>query len=419
MRILQVCPYAWAAHGGVQTHVRCLTQHLELRGHEVVVLAPGSGGNDNAGAIAARPSVRIVGTSTSVPFNGSRAPICMSLRAAFEVRNLLDELAPDLVHVHEPFIPAVSLAAVYGARVPVVATFHAYSSATSLGLLYRTAGRLLSRIGSRLSMKLSVSSAAARYAAHAVSGPIQVIPNGVELSRYAAVPPAQIVDGRMLLFVGRLERRKGFDVAVDAFAQLARRFDDLSLVVVGEGPCRRVLDRAPAEIRRRIIMLGEIADGHLPSLYAAADVFLAPATGCESFGIVLLEAMASGRPIVATALDGYREVLRDGRDARLVPPGNANALAAATAEILDNCDLQAQLSASAIGRARTFSWNRVTDAVEIAYARAMSGGPEVSPSPSSPRPVAVSDSDAGAPSVATSRRSRARRAASCGHVSSR
>jgi phosphatidylinositol alpha-mannosyltransferase len=374
VRIAQVCPYS--ARGGVQSHVRHLARHLSSRGHEVLVLAAGplerrAASDAHVPEIPCtagwQPNLRTVGSSIRVPYNGTLAPICLQLRGARAVRQALREFQPDVVHVHEPYVPGVSLAAVWFARAPIVATFHAYCPPSLDACLYRLASECLWPIRRRLAMRLSVSRAAASFAASKVRGPVHVVPNGVDVESFARARPAPLPPGRKLLFVGRLDPRKGFEVAVRGFARLCDRRDDLLLLVAGTGPCQRALHDVPASVRRRIVMLGEVDDDRLPSIYAAADVFIAPAVGRESFGTVLLEAMAARRPIVATDIDGYREVVRSGVDALLVAPRDAQALADAVGRILDTPALASRLAASARDRVQQFSWDVVTDAVERSY----------------------------------------------------
>ena len=380
VRIVQVCPYSWSAFGGVQSHVRNLSQHLSRRGHDVLVLAAGplqraAAVHQPDAAPAGRaddcPRVLTIGTSTAVPFNGSVAPICVQPRGLHLVRQALLQFQPDIVHVHEPMVPAVSLGAVWFAPVPVVATFHAHCPPSLDRSIYSLAARLLRRTRRRLDVRLAVSRAAAACAASTVRGTVAVVPNGVDIQSFADARPARLGPGRKLLFVNRLDRRKGFDVAVGAFARLCDRYDDLILVVAGHGPCHRDVDAAPPAVRRRILMLGEVDDAELRSLYAAADVFLAPAIGCESFGAVLLEAMAARRPIVASDIDGYREVVRAGVDALVVRARDTEALADGVTHILDDPALAERLASSARVRAQTFGWDVVTDAVEQAYRTAV------------------------------------------------
>ena len=176
-------------------------------------------------------------------------------------------------------------------------------------------------------------------------------------------PAAPLPPGRHLLFVGRLEERKGFPVAVDAFAQLARACPDLRLLVIGDGSERDAVDRLDADVRARVEMLGRVDDDRLPSYLKAADIYIGPATGGESFGIVLAEAMAAGKPIVASDIDGYRDVARDGLEALLVAPGDAPALVTAVREVLDDPRLAKSLGEAGARRARDFDWTVVSQRI--------------------------------------------------------
>jgi phosphatidyl-myo-inositol alpha-mannosyltransferase len=386
MKIVQVCPYSWSARGGVQTHVRHLSRHLSERGHEVLVLAAGPtvhGGTGVQPTVASGdtftgPKVQTVGASICVPFNGSRAPICVQLQSARIVRRALRQFQPDVVHVHEPFVPGLSLSAVWFAEAPVVATFHAYCPPSLDDAVYSLAARWLRPICRRVTARLGVSEAAARCAASKVGGTVRVIPNGIDVELFARAHPAPLPPGRKLLFVGRLDRRKGFDVAVRAFAHLCERYDDLTLLVAGAGPGHDDVNAVPPAVRRRISMWDDIDDGQLPAMYAAADVFIAPAIGHESFGTVLLEAMAAGRPIVASDIEGYREVVRADVDALVVGPRDAEALAKAVGRILDTPSLARRLSLSARDRVKQFAWDVVAKDIERTYA-VVAGGQVVIP----------------------------------------
>ena len=376
MRIVQVCPYSWSSRGGVQTHVRQLSRWLSARGHEVLVLAAGPlrHRDANAGALAdtggeytAGPTVRLVGRSIQIPFNGSLAPICMDPRCVGTIRNALRAFQPDLYAFSEPFVPAVSLAAVRLASVPVVATFHSYCPPSVDAWLSSVATRCLRPIGRRIAVSLSVSRTAASYAASRIGGDIRIVPNGVDVDAFARAHPESQTSGRTLLWVGRLERRKGFDIAVRAFSTLCKRYSDLSLLVVGSGPRGRIVDDVPHEVRRRIVMMGAVGDNRLPSIYARGDVFIAPAVEGESFGVVLLEAMASGRAIVATGIEGYLDVVRADTDALVVPPRNAEALGDAIGRVLDDPLLASRLALSSQERVRQFGWAVVTDTIEQTY----------------------------------------------------
>jgi phosphatidylinositol alpha-mannosyltransferase len=332
------------------------------RGHDVLVLAPGDGE-------APEPHVRIVGRPFRVRFNGSVVPLCIDPASAGVVRDALEEFGPDIVHVHEPLAPSTSMLGVLYSPATVVATFHAYIEEDTVpGQLYTAVAPLLRPVWNRLDFRIAVSDAARRSVGSRMgSQRCAIVPNGANVEHFETAAPAELPAGRKLLFVGRLEPRKGFRYAVRAFVELASDFPDVQLVVVGDGPQRTLLRRLEPRTRDRVHMRGAVTHAELPTFHAASDIFLAPATGRESFGIVLVEAMAAGLPVVASNLPGYSEVVRPGREALLVPPRNANAIARATASLLDDPTLAARLGQAGRLRARTFSWHRVAARVERIY----------------------------------------------------
>jgi len=362
MRIIQICPYSWDAHGGVQSHVRHLAEELIGRGHEVLILAPGV-------ETPAEPFVRLVGRPTRIRFNGSVAPLCFDPFSAAVVRDAYDQFAPDVVHVHEPFAPSTSMLGVLCADRPVVATFHAYHEPYTVHSgIYTAFSPLLRPVANRIDVRIAVSRAARRTASARMRGAdCTIVPNGACIEPFERAAQATLPPGRRLLFVGRLEPRKGFRVALDAFTMLAEQYDDLRLVVVGDGPQRTGVRRLPRALRDRVDMIGRASHEALPTYHAAADLFLAPATGKESFGIVLVEAMAAGLPVVGSDLPGYAEVVRHEREGLLVPPADPAALAAATGRLLDDPLLARRLGNAGRARARTFAWSRVAGRVERIY----------------------------------------------------
>ncbi|CAN5259509.1 glycosyltransferase family 4 protein [soil metagenome] len=368
MRIALVCPYAWDAPGGVQVHVRQLARHLERRNHRTLVIAPAfsslSPGTVSSGTV-------IIGRPVRLPYNGSVAPVSPDPRTARRISAALRSFAPDVVHVHEPFAPSTSLYASLVARAPVVGTFHAYAARSrALAAL----SPILRLIWNRLAVRLAVSRAAASFVSRYFRGAVRVVPNGVDVELFASARAASLPPGRALLFVNRLEPRKGFRVATEAFELLAGRYPDVLLVVAGDGAERVLVAGLPEGAKGRVILLGSVPHEDLPPYHAAAELFLAPATGRESFGIVLVEAMAAGLPVVASDIPGYREVVRDGVEALLVPPEDAPALAAALGRILDDQELAASLGAAGRMRAERYRWEAVAADVESAYREAIERG---------------------------------------------
>lgn len=363
MRIALVCPYDVGIPGGVQAHVLALAGRLRADGDDVVVLAPSEG--------EASEGIIPVGGSVRVPFNDSQAPIAVSPVAVRRALVALDRFRPDVVHVHEPGAPLLSLAVCLRGPHPLVGTFHAWSDSDRL---YRIARPLLRAGIDRLSAKLAVSAAAASYHAGALGLPersFREVPNGVDVGRFGdAEPLPEIVDagGERLLFVGRLERRKGVEELVRAFIRLKAERPGLRLLVVGDGPERpRCQNLLPARLRSDVLFLGEVAQEDLPRFYASAHVFVSPALGGESFGIVLLEAMAAGLPVVASAIPGYRSVVRDGIEGRLVPPGDSRALASAVGTVLDNAALREAMADEGRHTVASYDWSVIAQRTRDIY----------------------------------------------------
>ena len=361
MRILITCPYSWDSPGGVQGQVLELGKCLLARGHEVMALGPG----DSA---PSEPWVGAVGRPLALRYNRSVAPICPSPFSSGRVGEALRRFCPDLVHAHEPLVPSTSMFAVLHARGPVVATFHA---AGGRARLFDLAAPLLRGVAGKITLRVAVSRTAASFAGARIGGDFEIIPNGVAIERFEEASPALLPEGKRLLFVGRLDERKGFPVAVRAFGRLAECFPDLWLVVVGDGPERGAVRTLPPALRARVHAVGRVGDEALPAYYAGADAFLAPSLGGESFGIVLVEAMAAGVPVVATDIPGYAEVLRPGVEGLLVSPGNPTALAHALKRLLLDPGLAARLGAAGRVRAKAFSFGEVVPRLEAVYERAV------------------------------------------------
>jgi phosphatidylinositol alpha-mannosyltransferase len=364
LRLVLVSPYSWDVPGGVQVHVRELAAHLRKRGHEVHVLAPGR-------KVGVRDDVHIVGRAVPVRGNGSVARISFGPLVGREVGKALRAIRPDLIHVHEPLAPSVSMLTVLQANAPVVATFHSNVGRERVGSLwFQLAVPAVRPVWDRLASRIAVSEAA-RHSVTSRMGDadLEIVPNGVDVERFASAQPLAPAMGRYLLFVGRLESRKGFPIAVQAFERVAPAYPDLRLVVIGDGSQRDAVDELPEKIRARVDMLGRIDDAQLPRYLRSAAAYLGPATGGESFGIVLAEAMAAGTPIVASDISGYCDVARNEKEAILVPPGDADALARGTRRLLDSPGLADSLRAAGRIRAQEFAWDHVTDRIEEIYRR--------------------------------------------------
>ena len=387
MKIGLVSPYDWSYPGGVRTHVRHLAREFSRMGHEVAILAPASGVQ---GPLIER-NVYAMGGAIPVPFNGSIARIALRPLLVGRVRRVLLRERFDVLHVHEPLIPGLPLAALHASDVPVVGTFHAAARlgpTSTPALAYTCARPFLLPSFRRLAGRIAVSPAASRFVAHFFDGDYRLIPNGIDLEEFtpSVVPWPAYMDGQQnILFVGRLEKRKGARSLLDAIPAIRERFPQTRFLFVGEGPLRAGLERlAEREGWRDVIFPGYVTDEELPRYFASAHVFCAPALGGESQGIVLLEAMACGVPVVATAIEGYRTVMQDGANGLLAAPGESASLAASLGRLLEDEPLRQRLRAAGLHTARAYAWPDIARRVLEYYCEILGGGsaawyPPVSP----------------------------------------
>ena len=322
MKIALVSPYDWLTPGGVNKHIEQLSARFEEYGHEAIILAPASAPVDD-------PRVRVLGRPTPVPASGSMARIALSPRLGRQVRQVLEQEALDVVHVHEPLMPTLPIQVLRNSReanpdVVNVGTFHATKDGGNR--LYSYGRRLLKRWYRELDGKITVSPPAGRYVGRYFPGFYNIIPNGIEVERFAdpTLEPIQSLDdGRVnILYVGRAEKRKGLAHLLRAFGIVNARDPGTRLVVVGPDSRGKRRYRASMEHagRRGIRFVDDVSDEDLPRYYRSADIFCSPAEGHESQGYVLLEALSSGVPIVASNIDGYASVVTDEVEGLLVRP---------------------------------------------------------------------------------------------------
>ena len=363
MKIGLVSPYVYPLPGGVTQHVGYLYEHLRRRGHDVRIISASHGLQRGTEGDVIR-----VGKGFSVPANGSVGTLTVSFRFATQVREMLERERFDLLHFHVPLVPFLSWVVLRESQSINVATFHAYAG-YSIGYEVgsRTLGELLIE---RLHGRIAVSAAARHFIDRYFPGDYKVIPNGVDIDRIGqAVPIARWQDGTPnLLFVGRHEPRKGLLTLLKAYRLLRLDGTRCRLLVVGTGPQEREARRYVMTRRLPDVeFLGRVGDAEKAQLFRTADVYVSPATGRESFGIVLLEAMAAGAPIVCSDIHGYKGVVRREREALLVEPGDRKALAAAMGRLLADPDLRSRLSRAGRERALEFGWARVTAKVDDYY----------------------------------------------------
>jgi len=362
VKIGLVSPYVYPLPGGVTQHVRFLYENLRLRGHDVRIITSSHGLQRSSEGDVIR-----LGKGFSMPANGSMGTVTVSPRFISQVQDVLARERFDLLHFHEPFVPFLSLVVLRESTSVNIGTFHAYGGWSPS---YEFGSRALRGYAGRLHGRIAVSAAARHFIDRYFPGDYKVIPNGVDVERYGrAVPVARWQDGTPnILFVGRFEPRKGVLEMLKAFRQVRRDGVEARLLLVGGGPQEREARRYVATRRMGgVEFLGRVSDDEKVQLFRTADVYCSPATGRESFGIVLLEAMAAGAPIVASDIHGYKGVVRRGREALLVPPREPKELAAALRRLIEDRELAAEMSASGIARAAEFSWPRVTAKVDDYY----------------------------------------------------
>jgi phosphatidyl-myo-inositol alpha-mannosyltransferase len=352
MRIGLVCPYSLTVPGGVQGQVLALGRVLRTGGHEARVLAPCDGPPPDAG-------VTPLGNSIPTAANGSVAPIAPDPACALRTIRALRDEEFDVLHLHEPLAPGPTMTALIFKSAPVVGTFHA----AGVSAAYRWLGPGVRALARRLDHRCAVSEDAVALAERFLGGSYTLLWNGIEVEHYAKATPWP-TEGPTIFFVGRHEPRKGLAVLIEAMDDLPA---EVRLWVASDGPDTDEL-RARTAGDPRIEWLGRIGDDEKAARLQGADVFCAPSLHGESFGVVLLEAMAASTPVVASDLPGYRNVARAGVDALLVPPGEVAPLAAAVRRVLTDAPLAAELAASGERRAAEFSMERLADRYLELYA---------------------------------------------------
>ena len=347
LRIAIFAPYDLARDGGVTNQIRSQSRALRGLGHEVLVYGPASAPLPH-GEIA-------VCRSFSLALGGTESGMAFDPTSVWRVARLLRREHFDVLHVHEPLTPLVPWCVLDFAHAPLVGTFHVYREHGHR--LYSIGRVALRSLIERLSHRIAVSEAARRTVARYFPGEYQIVPNGIDLEEFTAPrerPQTFSRDRRHVLYVGRLEPRKGVDHLVRAMGRVQRAIPDVRLIVAGDGPDRRQLMALAKECRTEVTFLGRVANDDLPAYFQASDVVCSPALGGESFGVVLLEAMACGTPIVASRIDGYVGLAGNVGCGPLVPPGDAEALEHALQSLLQDETLRRTLGARGAAAARAY-----------------------------------------------------------------
>jgi phosphatidylinositol alpha-mannosyltransferase len=367
MRVGLVSPYDYSHPGGVNAHIRPLAAQLREQGHEVHVLAPSSH------KVESDANFHRVGRAYPVPVNNSVARINLNPLHARKVSEILQQERFDVLHLHEPLAPMLPLTVLRQSRAANVGTFHAFAESS---LPYASSRDFLGAYLDRLHATVAVSVVARAFVRRFFPEvePV-VIPNGVDVARFRPdLPPLRhLRDGCVnFLFVGRLEERKGLRDLLDGYGYASQQVPGSRLIVVGGGPDRREMEQiVRARGLRNVVLAGRVPDEVLPRYHASADVFCAPATGGESFGIVLVEAMAAGLPVICTDIAGYRSVVEPGVDSLTVPPHDPHLLGQAMAGLAGDASLRRRMGEAGMRRARQrYSWSVVSNRVLEVYERA-------------------------------------------------
>jgi phosphatidylinositol alpha-mannosyltransferase len=362
LKVAIVSPYGYPHPGGVNEHVRYTYEAMRRLGHDVWIITSKYGKErDDEGHV-----IRL-GTGFAVPANGSMGRVTLGWRFKEQARELLAEHRFDVLHFHEPFVPFLSPTVLDQSETINVATFHAFGGFSPS---YWVGGRFAERLARKLHGRIAVSSAARHFISRYFPGDYQIIPNGVDLDRFTdAEPFEKWRDGTInILFVGRFEERKGLIHLLQAYHRLRKRHVDARLLIVGSGPKAREYRRYVGLRQiRDVEFLGRVSDAVKARLFASADIFCAPATGQESFGIVLLEAMAAGVPIVASDIHGYKQVVQRGVQGLLAEPRNHRALAAALYTLANDAGLRHRMGEAGRMKAPDYSWDRVTQQIVDYY----------------------------------------------------
>ena len=368
-KIALVSPYDYAVPGGANHHIGNLAAQFESWGHQIRVIAPCSEPDSISDA-----NFVPMGRPVPVPTRGSIARVSLSVWLRPRIKRLLDSESFDVIHLHEPFAGFVTANVIRESTTTNIATFHAYPGSR---IYYIGGKRLAMPYYRRLHGKIAVSKPALDRISRHFPGTYELIPNGIPVDDFAAEvePLSELRDGMInLLFLGRLEKRKGLKYLLAAYSRLKWDWPNLRLLVVGPGQPEPDSYRIISERNLQdVVLVGAVSEQDKARYYKSADIYCSPATGGESFGVVLLEAMAAGVPVVASSIEGYSSVVTPGKDGLLVPPKDDEALADAIATLLREPELRARLVAEGRRTAEEYRWDRIAGRVMDYYTTVLSG----------------------------------------------
>jgi len=375
VKIGLVSPYDFAHPGGVILHISYLERYFTRMGHEVKVIAPASRSVPDFG-----DRFIPIGRPRPIPSSGSIARVTVSIWLAPKIKAVLEREKFDIIHFHEPLMPMLCTSILRLSKTANVGTFHASYGKPGYNFARPVGKWILRRWFRKLDGKIAVSKPAMDFARENFPGYYNIIPNGVDVEHFSpdVAPIEEFNDGKLnILFVSRLEKRKGLNYLLQAFRRVKEEIPDCRLIVVGPGTrLRRRYERYVARSGLKdVVFVGLVSYDDLPRYYQTADVFCAPAIGSESFGIILLEAMAMGKPIVASNIEGYASVISHGADGLLVPPADKDKLAQALISLLNDEALRQEMGAKGRIKALEHSWEHIAQRVFDYYVRVLSEPP--------------------------------------------
>jgi phosphatidylinositol alpha-mannosyltransferase len=357
MKIALVSPYDFAYPGGVVSHISCLEQQFTRLGHDVKIIAPASKAVYTLGDRFIR-----IGTPRPIPVSGSVARVTVSVRLESQIKEVFEREKFDICHLHEPLMPTLCTTVLRLKRTPTVGTFHASGGKPWYTMFSPIMKWYLDRWFRKLDGRIAVSPVAMRYVNTYFPAEYTIIPNGIDTHHFNnhVAPFETFMDGKInILFVGRMEKRKGFDYLWKAYRLVKQEVPDCRLIAVGPGI--RLRNKYEKRIARSglsdVVFTGYAAYNDLPRYYKTADIVCFPNTGWESFGVVLLEAMATTKPIIASAIDGFTSVLTDGVEGIAVPPRDENKLAEAIIRLIKDEKLREDMGARGKPKAEQYDWS--------------------------------------------------------------
>ncbi|MCX6457165.1 MAG: glycosyltransferase family 4 protein [Actinobacteria bacterium] len=370
LRIGIVCPYSWDVPGGVQNHIRDLAEFLIDNGHYVEVLAPATEGTELPDYVVN------AGRSVSIPYNGAVARVLFGVGANSRVRSWINDGDFDLLHLHEPAIPSLSLLACWAGEGAMVGTFHA---AAKYQKAIVAIGPILEPVIEKLSARIAVSeSARLTLTAHLETDAI-VIPNGIYADNYRDGSSRTEWQGNTIGFLGRFEEdRKGLPVLLDALPIISRFIPDIRVLIAGPGDSEEVLEKVDPQLRNRVEFLGKISEEDKADFLASVSLYIAPNTGGESFGIILAEAMAGEAAVVASDIPAFADVLGNGEFGALFESENSENLAKVIIDLLRDDKKRKDLATAGAKHAQRFDWSQVGEEIFEVYELAIVKGEKVS-----------------------------------------